>query len=227
MRSYDRGVLTADLIRLYPRLFHMAGDGSWPSIRGHGLLSTNALVARWEVPQIQREALVAQVRSESRLVEHPRHGVAVVRDQKPIHEESLAAALTDMTVAAWLHELNDRAFFFLQPERLQTLMNARSYRRHTHVVLTIDTASIVARYEDDIQLCAINSGFAQRHSRAPRGRDTFRPIRDYPHPARQAPRTKAPWDVAELAVRGGVPDIATHAIRVDRMRGGEVLEQLA
>ena len=31
----------ADLIATYPRLFHMAEDGSWLSIERHGLLSTS------------------------------------------------------------------------------------------------------------------------------------------------------------------------------------------
>ena len=32
-------------IEMYPQVFHMASDGSWPSIEDHGLLSTAALVS--------------------------------------------------------------------------------------------------------------------------------------------------------------------------------------
>ena len=34
------------------------------------------------------------------------------------------------------------------------------------------------------------------------------------------------WDVSELCVVGGVPDILDHVIRVDRMQGDTVLENL-
>ena len=215
---------TADLIRLYPRLHHMAADGSWPSIEKHGLLSTKALAAKWG---INSASLLEQRRDESRVIEHPLHGTAIVRDQKPIHEESLAEVLTDMSVAEWLDELNSRVFFFLQPERLSTLLNATSYKKDAHTVITIDTASFVAAHEAEIELCAINSGFAQRHSKAARGSGTFQSIAGYQHPVRSEARIKPAWDVAELCVKDSVLDIAQHVIRVDRMRGDEIIWQIA
>ena len=33
-----------ELLATYPRLWHMAMDGSWPSIEKRGLLSTSALL---------------------------------------------------------------------------------------------------------------------------------------------------------------------------------------
>jgi len=218
---------TDELIRLYPRLFHMAADGSWPSIERHGLLSATALVEKWDVSTADaRSSLLDQVRVESTIIEHAAYGSAIVRDQKPIHEESLSEVLIDMTIPEWLAELNSRVFFFVQEERMSTLMNARSYRKDAHTIITIDTASFVAAHELDIELCAINSGFAQRHSKAARGRDTFKSIGEYRHPKRDLPRLSAKWDIAELCIRGGVLDIADHVTRVDRRRGSELLEQL-
>lgn len=220
-------MLTTDLTRPYPELHHMAADGSWPSIQRHGLLSTAALVEKWQVvePGI-RSSLLEQRREESRVLKHPMHAAAVIRDQKPIHEPSLGEALDGMTVGQWYEVLSARVFFFLQRERLEGLLNARSYTKDSHTVITIDTANFVAAHEREIELCTINSGFAQRHSKARRGLDTFQSISDYRHRALEAQRTCAPWDVAEFCVPGGVRDIGDHIIRVEWMRGDEILERI-
>jgi hypothetical protein len=220
-------MLEADLIRLYPRLFHMAEDGSWPSIERHGLLSTKTLLERWEVAPDVATALGGEIRCESSVVEHPEFGRAVVRDQKPINTTALADALVDMSVGEWLDALNSRVFFFLQPERLSGLLNARSYRKTAHTVITIYTAGLVRAHGSRVELCKINSGFAQPHSKAARGRETFQTIADYAHPDREAPRSRPAWDVSELCVGGGVPDIREYVINVERIQADVVLEQIA
>jgi hypothetical protein len=216
-----------ELIRLYPHLYHMAAKGSWPSIRAHGLLSTSALVDLWDVaPPAVRESLIGQRRPDIYLLTNTVLGTATVRDQKPINEVSLREALTDMSPHEWYVALNSRVFFFLQQERLSKLLNARSYKDQEHVVLKLDTASLVEAHGPEILLCRINSGFAQPHSKAFRGSDTFKSINDYPHPQRAHPRPRPPWDVAELCVPEAVKDISTHVVRVDRMQRDQTLEQL-
>lgn len=216
-----------DLIRLYPKLYHMAAAGSWPSIRQHGLLSTSALVYLWQVsPPDVRNSLLGQRRGESVVIENAILGNATIRDQKPIHEPSLREALVDMTPQEWYRELNSRVFFFLQEERLSTLLNARSYRNDEHVVITIDTASFLDAHSSEVELCQINSGFAQRHSKAPRGRSTFLPIENYKHRDRIQPKSRSPWDVAELCLPGQLLDVRTHLISADRRRRDEVIETL-
>jgi hypothetical protein len=121
-------MLLTDLVRLYPELFHMADEHSWPSIQRHGLLPTNALLDRWEVETPGTEALLSRLRAGSVVIEHDTYGSAVIRDQKPLNHEALASALVDLSVEEWLEELNSRSFMFLQRERLFTLLNARSYR---------------------------------------------------------------------------------------------------
>lgn len=105
-------MLTADLVRLYPEAYHMAADGSWPSIARHGLLSTAALVERWEVaePGI-RQSLLEQRRPDSVAIEHAEHGIAIVRDHGPINQAALTDALIDMTLEQWFGVLNERVFF--------------------------------------------------------------------------------------------------------------------
>ena len=138
----------------------------------------------------------------------------------------MAESLVGMTPPDWYGELNSRVFFFLQRQRLRDLLGARSYRSEAHTVITLDMASLVQRYELAIELCAINSGFAQRHSKAKRGAGTFQSIREYRHPQRAEPRVNG-HDVAELTVRGGVTDLEGLVIRVERMRGPDIIERIA
>jgi hypothetical protein len=77
----------------YPRLYHMAEEGSWPSIREHGLLSTTALLDLFEVPDEERYALEACRRPDSVAIHHPVHGTAWIRDNKPINETVLRRTL--------------------------------------------------------------------------------------------------------------------------------------
>jgi len=218
-------VLTKDLIRLYPELYHVAADGAWPSIERHGLLSTSALVTRWGVRQgAPQAAILTKRRGESIELEHPDYGTAVIRHQKAMHEPSLAAALEELTPSEWYTMLNDRVFFFLQKARLNELLAARAYRDDAHTVITVDTRSLVNAHEDDIELTRVNTGFAQRFSAEPRGRESFSSIEEFVHPTRAHASTKV-LDVAELAVYRGVRDIREHVKRVERMRDGTVLER--
>jgi hypothetical protein len=218
---------TEDLLNLYPKLYHMAAKGSWPSIERLGLLSTSELTKQWAVaPPALRERLLGQRRSTSVTVNSPTLGAATIRDQLPLDERSLSLALVNMKAHDWYEMLNDRVFFFLQPERLRTLLNARSYRSEEQVVITVDTKSFLRAHEPEIELCRINSGFAQPHNHVSRGLDTFKSIDAYPHPTRSAPRTSAPWDVAELCVQGAVLDLAQHVLSVERVQGDQILERI-
>src|SRR6185436_11524880 len=97
----------------FPRLYHMAEAGSWPSIERHGLLSTTALLDLFEIKGAEREALELQHRPESVEIRHPRHGVAIIRDQKPLREKSLKQALQDgLAPRDWYRILNEKVFFW-------------------------------------------------------------------------------------------------------------------
>ena len=54
-----------------------------------------------------------------------------------------------------------------------------------------------------------------------RGRDTFLSIREYPYAAERRKRRREP--VVELAVPGGVPDVAKFVIKVIEMHGKKTL----
>jgi Family of unknown function (DUF7002) len=207
-----RGVVLrrTELERLHPRLYHVAEAGAWPAIRRHGLLSTSALLDRFEVPRVERRALESRRRRDAVRLKHPQHGVAVVRDNKPIRPELLVACLADLSVADWFRTLNGRVFFWADRERASRLVGARANRRRPHDVLVVDTQALLARYGDRIRVASINTG-AVLFPRAPkRGRATFRAVHEH-DPA---------LPVVELTVEHAVLDIEAVTISVERWRVG-------
>ena len=100
------------LISTYPRLYHMATDGSWPSIKQYGLQSTRVLLDRYEIAGSERERLLRQHRPECVPISHPSHPRAVIRDQKPMSDNALAKALgKSSTPNDWYEILNNMVFF--------------------------------------------------------------------------------------------------------------------
>lgn len=202
------------LISRYPRLFHMAEDGSWESIRERGLLSTTALLDLFEVEGERRRTIESHRRPEISSVEHPGLGAALIRDNKPMQEASLRRCLEGMSPREWYETLNRRVFFWVEWVRLMRFLNARSYRKRPHVVLEVDTAGLVERHAERISLSRINSGSTRGCAR--RGPDTFRRIADYPEGK----------PIVELAVDSGVRDIAELVLSVSRWRGDELLKRV-
>lgn len=189
----------------FPLLYHMAHDGSWPSITEHGLLSTSALLDLYGVAGVERTAIESAWRPDSVRLMDPSLGSAVIRDQKPIRPDLLARCLTDgMTPTQWYELLNGRVFFWVAEDNLRVLRNAVAYRQHPQTILTLDTAKLVERHLRDVQLSSINSGSILRGG-ANRGARTFRSVDEHD-------RNR----VVELAVLHHVPDIVDLAVRVER-----------
>jgi uncharacterized protein DUF7002 len=121
-----------------------------------------------------------------------------------------------MTPREWYETLNRRVFFWVDRKRLIKLLGERAYRDRPHLVLELDTAELLLRYENDVTLSAINSGATFAMNPDPRGPGTFRRIGDHP-------RGKA---VVEVAVDYAVPEAADLTLRVSRWRGAEGLEEV-
>lgn len=210
------------LIERYPRLYHMAEAGTWPSIRQHGLLSSNEVVRLAGLTGNARLSMRRDHRPEKVPVVVPSIGTVVLRDQKPMEPGRLQQALVDGTTPAeWYELINARVFFWVREERLLRLLNAQEYEDLEHDVLTLDTASLLAANVDRVRLCHMNSGNTKPIPHH-RGKDTFKRIEEYPARVRGGPVK----EVVEFTVEDRVDNIRPHVIEVRRMRGTTVLGNL-
>jgi hypothetical protein len=212
-----------ELVDNYPVLHHMAEPGSWATIQQIGLLSTQQLVAECEVSDAEAAKILRARRKTAVRLHHPRVGSVTVRDQGPLLEHNLRKALTGMTVEEWLAVLNDRVFFWLHPARLDGLLSAKRYRDQSHDVLVLNTRDLLERHSDRVRITAMNTGAMIFPGSPPRGPDTFMRIEDFPFAERRRGRHLKDTAV-ELAVIGGVPDIADLVHCVQRRQGNRVLE---
>jgi hypothetical protein len=197
----------SELITTFPRLYHMAHANAWPGIQKHGLLSTAALLDLFHIAGEQRYQIESCRRPELVTVEHPEHGNAVIRDNKPMDDAGLKRALTGATPEAWYKLLNLKVFFWLTEERLQKLLGAGPYKNDNHCVLTINSELLISAYESKIWLCPMNSGCTKPFPH-PRNPDTFSRISDYPFEMWKKKRAGAAKAVVELAVDYAVPDVS-------------------
>lgn len=211
------GVTEAELARKFRRLYHMAEDGSWASIRRHGLLSTTALLDLYGVNGDKRLALEARHRAESMPINHPTYGRAVVRDQKPMSDDALRRCLQDgLTPERWYRILNSKVFFWLTEERLERLLGAAAYADRTHDVIVLDTESLLAAHAPSVSLAPMNTGCTRPFPHK-RGLRTFQALATYPYCDR---RRRGLEVVIELAVEGGVRDVESHVIEVRSQKHG-------
>lgn len=193
----------------------MAENCSWNSIQRLGLLSTSALLDRFEVAGERRFEIESTRRPEIARLHHPEHGTALVRDNKPMLDSVLRRCLTGMTPQQWYEILNRRVFFWVDQKRLHKLLGARAYRDRPHLVLEVDTAELLRRHAERVTLSPINSGATFTMNPAPRGPETFRRIADHP----------SGKPIVELAVDYAVPDIAELTLSVSRWHGTERLDK--
>lgn len=207
----------------YPRLYHMAEEGTWSSIKAHGLLSTLAVLDRYNIAGLERQALEESHRPSKVTVGAGGDSI-VLRDQIPMPPKRLGEALVDGTSPAqWYKLINSKVFMWAEEHRLFKLLNARAYRKLTHDVLTIDTESLVRDYSDKILLCRMNSGntFPMPH---PRGFGDFMSIEAYPVKPRTGGPAKA---VVEVVTDYSIPNIRDYVVEVRSVRGQDVLGNIA
>lgn len=201
-------------IKTFPRLFHMAHHEAWPSIRHHGLLSTSALLDLYEIQGPERLKIEMQMRPESVVIRHPKHGKAVIRDQKPIMNDArLQRALGKTMASSNFHRLlNSMVFFWVGPERLETLRNAVEYRSNPQLVLTLDTGALVERYLDVMTLCPMNSGSCKPMAH-PRHPGIFQTVEHYNFDHWRRKKGSAIKAVVECTVKKGVLDVEKYLIK--------------
>ena len=213
------------LIANYPRLYHMAHRGGWPSIRDQGLMSASALLDTYQVSGKARRALEVERRPELTTLRRDGLPDAVLRDQKPMNDAALERCLTDgLTPAQWYKVLNSKSFFWLSSGRIWRLLGARAYRDQVQTVLTVDTESIVKKYAPGIRLSPINSG-STLFNPQPRGLGTFMRVGEFPFALRAKTRSLEN-NVVELVIDHSVPDIAQHVLAVHEVQEDKILKEL-
>ena len=193
----------------------MADGSSWAGIQRHGLLSTEALLDLFEVPAARRSSILDVQRTQSITIDHPVHGRAVIRDQKPLNRAKLEGCLKGCSFQQWLKMLNSRVFFWLCKERLQTLMCAREYCGQTHVVLVLDTSRVATDLQQRITLAPMNTGNTRPYAHE-RSLSTFSRMPDYPFHQRLARGLY--YTVVELAVEVGVHNVMNYVVQATEMK---------
>lgn len=197
-----------ELVARVPRLYHMAEDGAWESIAGRGLLSASALLDLYGYTGTVRAKIESMRRPQSVTITHPDYGPAMIRDNKPMSDAALDRCLVGMTHQEWYELLNARCFFWCTAARLESMLNAVAYRDQAHAVLTVDTARLLERHSNEVELSTINTG-STLYVPPKRGRHTFVPLKDFPSIGRPA----------ELVIPRSVPDIAEVVVDVSRRKG--------
>ncbi|HEX3786686.1 MAG TPA: hypothetical protein VHW44_02390 [Pseudonocardiaceae bacterium] len=216
-------MLRTELVRSFPTLYHVTADGTWPSIRRLGLLSTEALVDRYQPgPAVRAEILDNRRRTNIRL-DDPELGPAVIRDQTPLKFLD-RALLPGTTPRQYLHALNSRVFFWLTEARLRTLLNSRATRHLPQTVLWLSTSELLARHGDKVQLAPYNTGSIFVPTSPRRGTEVFVDIDSYDYAYWKARRRADA--VVELTVPYALPDTAELTIRVERWQHGAPVETL-
>lgn len=209
-----------ELLRRYPRVWHMASDGLWPSIEKNGLLSVTGLLDLHGISGQARHAIEAARRPQCVTLAHPDHGTAIIRDNKPMTDAGLRKCLQDgLEPEDWYRLLNRKTFFWVSRQRLETLLAARAYARFPQTVLEVKTAKLLDSHRGDVRLASMNTGQTLYIPKA-RGKNTFMTIADFPDEGGGRLGTAKRPHVVEMVVEGGVPDLMHCLVRADRVEKG-------
>ena len=196
------------LIEYYPRLYHLAWEGSWKNINQYGLLPTQELLNLYHIDERKTKKLVSEHRPDPVTIEREGLYRAVLRDQKPMSDAGLRAAGI-LEPKKWYSVLNSMVFFWATKERLESMMNA--YQGMKQDLIIVNTRRLVEDTSDAIRLSHMNSGSTRRGH--PRNVEIFKTISDYPFDKR---RKKNGWKkaLAEVCVIGGVKAIKEYIVDV-------------
>lgn len=191
----------------------MAEHDTLDSILTHGLRSTTALLDLFEIEGRAREPIESARRPKMVTLDHPVHGRAMIRDNRPFQERRMERRLIGMTFRQWYEHLNRRLFFWVTENRLSRFLGA--YGDRPHLVLVVDTKSLLDIHGDRVTVNAMNSG-ATNFTPPERGVGTFLPLAEHPYEER---RKAGREPVVEVTVDYAVVDIRNHLVEVQRRKG--------
>jgi hypothetical protein len=208
-------------VHLPTYIYHLAEAANWPSIQQRGLLSASALFELAGLPKDERDRREQHYRPDH--TELP--GGVQIRDQKRMPTQSLKRCLVGLTPAQWYQLLNNKVFFWLDPDRLNRQRNACGPR--PQIVLVVHTQLLLTRHADRVALSPINTGNARRNP-AVRGRSTFVPYTQWLESAwsseaaglgtRRRAKSHSP---VELTVETAIPGIMEYIIDIQSLKPGE------
>jgi hypothetical protein len=217
------GIAHDRIAQLHPVLYHMAEFGTWNSICKHGLLSTTALLDLFGISSVERSSIEASLRRVPITIHDKEHGLAVLRDQRPMSDSKLAKCLRDgLRPTDWYRLLNGKVFFWLTEERLITLMKA--YSDAQQLVLEVDTKELLQRHGDQVMLTPMNTGTTSPIA-FPRGLGTFQSPERYRFEMNRKKKGGEKKAIVELTVSYSVPKIVEFVIRAThrRFKDGETV----
>lgn len=196
-----------ELIARHPRLWHLAEAEGAASIRRLGLLPAADLVALFGGDPV----VLRQRRAGPVVLRHPEHGVAVLNDNGPLPMAALASCLDDgLQAEDWLGLLNARVFLFPERKKLEALRSTPLNNGRRKVVFTVNTETLVRAHADRIEITPFNTGYALRKP-VRRGHGTFQPLGAMSFAGWRGLRGGTDR-VAEVIVRGAVPDFMDHVL---------------
>ena len=240
--SKEHGLLTTnDLLGIRDAVLSLPVEGRW------GRLDDEA--GRRPMEDQETGAVGCLARHDCVHVKAPESSLtAIIRDQEPLSDKTLKRQLSRQrkrrptstpTFEAWHKRQNDRAFFF--PTRAGAEVMATKYqnqdkhkpkdkripknKRAPQDMLVVCTKSLVDEYGKRIELSARNSGDLRREGDLSKKPDWYRRHDelfltlhrfDYEFWLCQSSKRNP---VKEVTVRGGVPDISDHVIKVVQMNG--------
>ena len=208
----------------YPYLFHLTHVDNWDLIRRIGLLSTSALLDLFGIDGDVRNQLESRNRRALTPIHNDAYGVAILRDQKPMDDSGLRRALTDgLNPRDWYMLVNQHVFFWVDRERVDRLLGARSYRNSRHTLLVVGTQELLDRHADRMVLSPLNTG-ATKPMPHPRGTNCFLPLASYPFAYWKQRRRSARKAMVELAVPRAVPNVIEVLKRVSIVGRGDLEE---
>ena len=208
-------ITQAELVSAHPLLYHMSAQGSWPSIKRNGLLSTTALLDLFEYKGEQREKIESRKRCKWETLDHSSYGQVKIRDQKPLVRNGLSKALPDtMEPEDWYRIVNEMVFFFPCKQRLKVMLNA--YKECRNTILVVTTQSLIEAHKKKVYWSPINSGYSKMRP-AKRDRNTFILLGREP----KLVQGRKPNKVVEITVKYRIHDILKHVKCVLEVGGSE------
>lgn len=209
-----------ELIKYYPKLYHLTSQNAWEQIKKYGLMSTAAILDLYKIRGTERSEIETRSRRQNIALYDTMIGEIIIRDQKPLPESKVIKGLSGCSVSEWYKLLNSKVFLWAEFERFQGLLNARAYRNLVQLQITVNTTSLVEKYHKKIKLCRKNSG--AMFNIHPIGPYIFEKISEYDLNISKFDNIRKP--VVEVTIDYCIPDFKKYVLKVEEVSGGNILK---